>query len=91
MYCELLQQVSYCEKANSLIANGLLKAAKIVFTECGLLKKIFSDTGTNFTSDKFIQFCRQMKIQHAITSLYHHQSNDHVEVCIKFVKCTVKN
>ena len=44
----------------------------------------------NFTSEMY-SFYRQMNIQQSITSFYHHQSNGQVEVCIKFVKCTIKN
>ena len=38
----------------------------------------------------FKQFCRQLNMDQAITSSYHHQSNVQVEACIKFVKSTIK-
>ena len=38
----------------------------------------------------FRQFYRQMNIEQAITLSYHHQSNDQMEVCIKFVNCIIK-
>ena len=44
----------------------------------------------NFTSDMFRQFCRQMNIEWAIKLLYHYQSNNHMQVCIKVVKHTIK-
>ena len=45
------------KKADGLLADDLIKAAKIVFAEFGLLKRIVSDAGTNLISDKFKNFC----------------------------------
>ena len=43
VHCRLLQEVLYCKKeADSLAADDLVKAAKIVFREFGLPKKITS-------------------------------------------------
>ena len=67
-----------------------LRTVKIVFAEFGLLKKIISDAGMSFTSETFRQFCRQMCIEQAITSSFHYQNSGQVEVCIKFIKCTIK-
>ena len=69
----------------------LLKQPKVCSQEFGQQKKIVSDEGMNFISDKFKQLCRQLNIDQAITSSYHHQSNGQVEACIKFVKHTIKN
>ena len=91
VYCRLLQQVSYYKKANSLKAGDLVKGAKYSFAEFGLPREFISDAGTNFTSEMFIQFCRQMNREKAITSSYHHQSNCQMEACIKFINCTIKN
>ena len=49
-----------------------------------------SDAGSNFISEKFKHFCKSLNIEQAALSSYHHQSNRQVEVCIKFVKCTLK-
>ena len=85
MYCRLLQQVFYHKKAKSLTADDLVKPAKIVFTEFGLPKEIISDADMNFSTDIFRQFCRKVNLEQAITLSHHHQSNDKVEVCIKFL------
>ena len=53
------------ETAVSLTADNLVKAAKFVIIEFELSKKIISDAGTNFTSEMFWQFCRQMNIEQA--------------------------
>ena len=78
------------KKTDGLSADNLIRAVKIVFAECGLPKNTVSDAGKNFISDKLIQFCRQLNIQQAITSSYHHQNNGQVEPCIKFVKHTIR-
>ena len=62
-------------KAVSLSADDLVRAAKIVFNEFELPKKIISYVGMNFTSQKFRQFCRKMNIEQAITSFPHYQSS----------------
>ena len=79
------------KKADNLSAGGLAGAAMIVLKEFGLPKKIVSDAGTNFVLDQFQQFCRQLNIEHVITSSFHHQSNSQVEACIKFEKHFIRN
>ena len=63
------------KKTDGLSAGNLIRAVKIVFAEFGLPKKLVSDVGMNFISDKLRQLCRQCNIEQAITSSYHHQSN----------------
>ena len=63
------------KKTNGLSADNMFGVVKILFAKFGLPKKIVSDAGTNFTSGKFRQFCRQLNIEWAITSSCHHQSN----------------
>ena len=46
-----------------------------------------SDVGMNFVSDWFEQFCRQLNIDQAITSSYHHQSIGKVEACVVCEAC----
>ena len=48
MYCGWLQETPFVKKADGLSANDLIRAAKIVFAEFGLPKKIVSDTGLIF-------------------------------------------
>ena len=77
----LLYSVDYYSKfsivkmVGSLTADDLVQMAKMRFAKYGLPKKIISDTGTNFTSETSRQFCRQISIQHSITSSHHHQGN----------------
>ena len=72
-------------------ADDCIKAAKIVLAEFGLLRKILSDAGMNFISDKLKKNCRQLNIVQAIMlSNIHHHSNGQVEAYIKFVKSPPK-
>ena len=57
--------------------------SRILFT-----KKIMS--GGNFISVKIKTFCRNLNIEQAFSSSYHHQSNGEVEACIKLTKQTLK-
>ena len=78
------------KKTKDLSADSLIFMCKIIFAEYGILKKIMSDSGGNFISDKFKTFCKNLNIEQAFLSLYHHLSNGQVEACIKFVKHTLK-
>ena len=88
IYCKLLEQV---KKTDDLVADGLIRAAKIVLAKFGLLKKIVSDAGVIFISGHFKQFFRQLNIDKAIMSSYQHQSNGPMEACMKSVNHTIKN
>ena len=46
--------------------------------------------GWQFYFRKFKQFCKNIKMQQAKSSLYHHHSNRQVDVCIQFIKHTMK-
>ena len=74
------------KKVNSLSANDQDE----FFAEYGPSKKVVSDAGTNFMAETYKAFCRRMYIQQTIASSYHHQSNGQEEVCIKFLKCSIK-
>ena len=61
-----------------MLADSLMLACKVIFSQHGLLMKIMSDVGGNFISDKFKQFCKNMNMEQAISSWYHHHSNGQV-------------
>ena len=63
---------------------------KNYFSEYGLPKKIMSDVDGNFMSYKDEKFCKKLNIVHAAASLDHHQTNGHMEVCIKYIKPSLK-
>ena len=78
------------KKTEDLSAYNLILKCKIIFAEYGLPKKTVSDSVGNFISDTFKTFCKSLNIEQALSLSHHHQSNGQVEVCIKFVKCTLK-
>ena len=78
------------KKMEDLSADSLILVCKIIVSEYGLPKKIMSNAGGNFISDKFKRFCHSMNIEQAVSSTYHQQNNGQVEACIKFIKCTMK-
>ena len=45
--------MSYHKGAEDMSAESLIIACKVIFSEYGLLKKIMSDAGGSFISDKF--------------------------------------
>ena len=45
-----------------------------------------SDVGGNFVSNKFKESCKQLNIEHAVSSSYHPQSNKQIDVGIRFIK-----
>ena len=73
------RKFSIMKRADEPSADDLFRAIKVIFTEFGLPKKTVSDAGTNFMSDWFKQFCRELNIDQAITSSLHHQSNGQVK------------
>ena len=81
----------FVKKTNDLSADSLILACKIIFAEYGMSKKIMSDSGSNFISDKCKTFDKRLNIEEAFPSSYHHQSNGQVEACTKFIKHTCKN
>ena len=87
---EYHRNFSNSEKAEDVSAESLILACKVIFSEFGLPKKIMSDVGCNFISDKFKHFCKRMNIEQATSLAYHHQINGQVETCIKFIKHTKK-
>ena len=70
--------------------ENLINTVKIIVTKYSIPRKIMSDAGTNFVSDRFQQFCKTINVEQAVPSVYHHQSNRQVKACIKFIKCTFK-
>ena len=58
------------KKAEDLPADSLMPMFKVIFAEYGLPRKIVSDSGSNFVSDKFKTFCKSLNIEQAF--LVHH-------------------
>ena len=55
------------KRLDGLSAENLINTIKIILTEYGIPQKIMSDTGTNFVSDRFHQFCKTINLDQAIS------------------------
>ena len=78
------------KRLERLSVESLVNTVKIIFAKYGIPQKIMSDSGINFVSDTFQQFCKSINIQQAVLLTYHHQSNGQVKACIKFIKHTFR-
>ena len=58
-----------------LSAENFINTIKIIFTEYDISRKIMSDAGTNFVSNRFWQFWKTINVEQAVSLAYHHQSN----------------
>ena len=79
------------KRMEDLPADQFIKCCKFVPAEYGLPCRILSGGGTNFISDKFKTFCQKLNMLQSVSLSYSHQINDQAEVCIKFIKRTMKN
>ena len=78
------------KKMEDLSADSLILACTIIFSEYGSLKKIMSDAGGSFISDKLKRFCQDINIQQIVLSSYYNQNDGQVGACIKFIRCIIK-
>ena len=78
------------KKTEDLSADSLILMCKEILAEYRLPKKIMSDSGGTFVSDKSKAFCKNLNIEQEFSSPCHHQINGQVEACIIFVKHTLK-
>ena len=81
----------FIKKTEDLWEDSLILGCKIISSENGLPQKIISDADDNFISDKFKRFCKNFNIEETVSSLYHHQNNEQVKICIEFIKWTIRN
>ena len=62
------------KKMEELSPDNLISAFKVGFSEYGTPKRIMSDAGGNFISEKFKYFCNSLNIEQPVSSSYHHQT-----------------
>ena len=67
------------KKTEDLSADSLILACNF-FAEYGLPRKIMTNVGGTFISEKLEKICRNLNIECAASSSYHHHSNGQVEV-----------
>ena len=69
------------KKTDAFSTDSLFEACK---------KKIMSDVGSNFISEKFKEFYKNLNIEQAALLSYHHQCIGQVEACIRFTNWMLK-
>ena len=60
------------------------------FARWGIPDEIVTDSGTNYDSAEFSQFCQRKKIKHTKSSPHHHQSNGKAESAVKIAKSLLR-
>ena len=60
------------------------------FVRWGIPNEIVTDSGTNYGSAEFSQFCQRKKIKHTKSSPNHHQSNGKPESAVKIAKSLLR-
>ena len=63
-------------KLQGLLAEHLINVVTAIFAKYGIPQKIMSDAGSNFVSEKVRWFCKSINVEPAVSSAYHHQSNE---------------
>ena len=56
------------------------------FSRWGNPEELITDSGSNFNSEHFANFCREKNTTHKLSSPHHHQSNGKAESAVKVVK-----
>ena len=70
------RKFSLIKKMEDLSADSLILTCKVIFSEYWIPKRIMSDAGGNFISEKFRNFGRNLNTEQAVSSSYHHQRTD---------------
>ena len=60
------------------------------FARWGIPEEIVTDSGTNYDSAEFSQFCKRQNIKHTKSLPHHHQSNGKSESAVKIVKTLLR-
>ena len=60
------------------------------FARWGIPEEIVTDSGTNYDSAEFSQFCKRQNIKHTKSPPHHHQSNGKSESAVKIVKTLLR-
>ena len=75
------------KEANS---RNTILALESIFARFGLPQQIFSDNGSQFTSDEFRAFCRYRRITHICSTPWHPRSNGEAERMVRTFKNMIK-
>lgn len=78
------------QQLNNLSARSTIESLKQIFSRHGLPEILYSDPGSQFTSQEFRVFAKLWNFQHKITSPKYHQANGLAERHIQTIKKTLK-
>jgi transposase InsO family protein len=68
----------------------LTETLTLIFSQFAIPRKLFSDGGPQFTSSKFLEYCKRWGISHETSSPHHPQSNGFAEAAIKQMKKIIR-
>ncbi|KAL7304666.1 hypothetical protein TKK_0002912 [Trichogramma kaykai] len=74
------------EKLDNLGSHHIVETLKKIFSRLGIPKVVYSDSGSQFTSELYRKFSNEWNFKCTITSPKHHQANGLAERYIETVK-----
>ncbi|XP_055543057.1 uncharacterized protein K02A2.6-like [Wyeomyia smithii] len=75
---------------NSQNTSAVLECSKRNFSRLGIPRQVITDSGKQFTSQKWQQFVKTYGIRHTTSAPYHHEANGKAESSIKIAKNVLK-
>ena len=78
------------DQMGSQTATEIVALMQKQFTRWENPDEIVTDSGKNYNSAKFSQFCQRKKIEHTKSSPHHHQSNGKSESAVKIAKSLLR-
>ena len=76
----------WCVKMTSRTSTAVIKVLKATFRDVGWPRTIRSDNDTCFTSEEFLDFCKNHHITPTTSSPYHHEGAGQSESMVKVMK-----
>lgn len=68
----------------------VIQSLRRFFSSHGIPLELRSDSGPQYRSQEFREFCSEFEIEHKVSSAHYPQSNGHAEACVKAMKDMVK-
>ena len=74
------------DRMYSTTAKVIIRKLKTHFARYGIPDEMIVDSGSQYTSDEFQQFCKEWGIKLTLTPPHHHQANGKAESAVKSAK-----
>ena len=78
------------DRLDSITSHQVIRKLKAHFARYGIPCTVFSDNGTQFSSDSFAKFAKDWDFEHKTSSPHHPQSNGKAEAAVKIAKTMLK-